>query len=1484
MEGGDQIMANSIDQRVVQMEFDNSKFEKNASTTQKTLQKLKEALKFNNAGKGLEQLNNTSKKMNFSALERGVQAISDRFSSLGIIGMTVLQNLTNSAINAGKSIASALTIDPIKTGFQEYETQINAVQTILANTQSKGTNLQQVNAALDELNHYADMTIYNFTEMTRNIGTFTAAGVDLDTSVSAIKGIANLAAVSGSNSQQASTAMYQLSQALASGTVKLQDWNSVVNAGMGGQVFQDALKETARVHGVKIDEMIEKEGSFRETLSNGWLTSAVLTETLAKFTGDLSEEQLRSIGYTDEQIQGIMEMGRTANDAATKVKTFTQLFDTLKEAAQSGWTQSWEIIVGDFEEAKELLTSVSDVISGMLNDSANARNEVLQGWKDLGGRTDLIDAFKNMFDAIIALFKPIHQAFEEIIPPITAEKLANLTAKFKSFTSTLIINEETADKVRRTFRGVFSIFSIIGQVVGSVIKVFSKLIPSVGKIGGSFLDVTAAIGDFISGINEAIKKSGLLSAIGNTIGKVFSKIASLIGKVTEGIGKAFSNLSGTDTSGITEFFNSVFEKIRAAFSKIRSIVSDFLKNFNFSQAIGAALAGLSGGLIFKLIKLVSTLKEKLEDAGDGLKEGFGDKIKTVLDGVSETLQTFIGSIKVGMLLKIAIALGILSAALYVLAGIDTSGLAKGLVAIAVLFQEMFVFMQKFTNILDAKKIASMSSLAIGLIGLGIAVNILASAVKKLGELSWEDLIKGLGSVMILILEISAFLKLADLEKVGISQAAGLLIIAAAINILASAVSNLSVLSYDELIKGLGSVAILLLEIVAFTNLMGESSANMIAIGVGILALSAGIFVLSNAVASFGQMDIGSLVQGLLGMAAALLLIAGAMQLMPDNLLSTGAGLLVVAASMLVLSSALQSLGSMSIGEICASLITLAASLLIIGAALIFMQGTIGGAAALLVASVALMALATALKILGSMSLGEIVAAIGTLAASLAVLGASAVVLTPVIPAMLGLAAAIALLGVGLLAIGAGVAAFSAGMMILATTGAAGVAALQEIVNGIITLIPQAATALAEALIQFLNTIVSNAPQIVSAIIQLISEILTSLNTLIPQVVTLCQTLITEILGSLTTIVPQIATLATQIGSSFIQGLTVIIPQIITFGTTVVMSLINAITTIIPQIAAKGIEMVTGFINGIAAGLPLIIQAGFNLVINFLNGLADGIRNNTQTMIEAFKNLFDAMVNAAWSFLSSTVGGFLAKGGELINGVINGIRNGISGAIAAVTDVVNNCINTIKNFVSNFMQAGKDLIQGFIDGIKNALAGVGSAVAGAAEAAKNTLCSLLGIASPSRVFKEYGKFTIQGFIIGIQNMVDKVVAPVKSVGRRAIDTMKYTLNNVASTLADGISAEPTITPVLDLTEVDKGIDKIYSSFNKKAPISFDVTAAKATAAIRTNDTNSDVITGSGNTIINNYDMTQNNYSPKTLSRYEIYRQTKNQFSRLKGATS
>lgn len=533
----------SIDERVVEMQFRNDQFEQGVKKSLISLENLKKGLNLDKSSKSLSNLESTAKNFSMKNLVSDVASISDRFSTMGIIGMTALQNITNSAIATGKTLMSALTIDPVKSGFQEYETQINSVQTILANTESKGTTLDQVNAALDELNHYADMTIYNFTEMTRNIGTFTAAGVDLDTSVQAIKGIANLAAVSGSNSQQASTAMYQLSQALAAGTVKLQDWNSVVNAGMGGQVFQDALKETARVHGVAIDQMIKDEGSFRETLSKGWLTSSILTETLSKFTGDLNESQLKTMGYTDEQIASIIKMGQTANDAATKVKTFTQLFDTLAEAMQSGWTQSWEYIVGDFDQAKESLTVVSDTLSDIINNSANKRNDLLYD-----ALTSNYDKFiKSVNDAGIET-----TAFQDRVKAAINENGGDadaLVQKYGSLEKAIRAGAVSSDLLKKSLGGVANLnidrllhLKDTGDDVKNVQEALKQLGYNLSKYGSDGLigsETTAAIKAFqeakglsIDGIVGPNTVKALQDAVGST-DKLKSNVDDLMSDITK---------------------------------------------------------------------------------------------------------------------------------------------------------------------------------------------------------------------------------------------------------------------------------------------------------------------------------------------------------------------------------------------------------------------------------------------------------------------------------------------------------------------------------------------------------------------------------------------------------------------------------------------------------------------------------------------------------------------------------------------------------------------------------------------------------------------------------------------------------------------------------------------------------------------------------------------------------------------------------------
>lgn len=602
----------SIDQRIVEMQFDNRQFESGVKTTISTLDRLKQKLNFGKSAQSLDDLSKASKRFSLDGLASSVEYIASKFSFMGVMGVTAMQRISNAAITTGKRLVSALTIDPVRSGLSEYETQIRSVQTILSNTRSKGTTLDQVNAALDELNAYADRTIYNFTEMTRNIGTFTAAGVDLDTSVAAIKGISNLAAVSGSTPQQAATAMYQLSQALASGTIRLMDWNSVVNAGMGGEVFQDALKETARVHGIAIDDMIEKEGSFRETLQNGWLTSEVMLETLQKFTGDLSKEQILAMGYTEDQANEIIALGKDANDAATKVKTFSDLIDTTKEALGSGWAQSWEFIIGDFEAARTLWTDVSNALNEIIGESADARNSMLKAWADAGGRADLIEGLTDIFGALWNIVTAVGDAMDDIFPPATVDTLLNISSGVKEF----------GDNLQR-------LFGIIGQA-----KVFTgEDITTTETVGG-----VDFFGDSLSrgARNDAVKKlQQYLKDAGYDLGN--AGVDGIFGPMTEAALKEFQESAGVVIDGIygEETHNALMDTLGLGPKEITTVEKG-RKTINYFSSALQRLRNIAEGAFAVLHIAWQGIQFVGNIIGHVLKllTPVGDAILTVAEGIA----------------------------------------------------------------------------------------------------------------------------------------------------------------------------------------------------------------------------------------------------------------------------------------------------------------------------------------------------------------------------------------------------------------------------------------------------------------------------------------------------------------------------------------------------------------------------------------------------------------------------------------------------------------------------------------------------------------------------------------------------------------------------------------------------------------------------------------------------------------------------------
>lgn len=536
-------MSTSIDEKVVRLKLEAGQLTSGIKSALGSLSGLDSALKKIGNTSGIDKLKGAFQNINASPLTQSVAQAGHQFSLLDGIASVTLGGLATKAISAGASMVKSLALDGITDGFHEYEMQLNSVQTILANTKSKGESIKTVNAALDQLNTYADKTIYNFGDMTRNIGTFTAAGVGLKDSVSAIKGLSNLAAASGSSSQQASTAMYQLSQALAAGTVKLMDWNSVVNAGMGGEQFQQALERTARVHGVAVDAMIQKDGSFRDSLQEGWLTSEIMLETLNQMTGDLSSEQLKQMGYTDEQIKEIQEFAASANDAATKYKTFTQVMGAAKEAVGSGWAKTWQLIMGDFEQAQNLWTPVGNAIMDAIDSMSDARNNLLKSFVDAGGRTNILSTLLNLFKAITVPLGAIGKAFTKVFAGPSGKALASFTKMVADLSAKLVMSDKNAGRLTKAFVGIFSavqaVTTVIGwflKIIGAVALVVAKVALWVGsKLVTAFLflaqvlgPVGRAIDAFVKWLDPIGRAIALASAAGKVLGAVFKSLGAII--------------------------------------------------------------------------------------------------------------------------------------------------------------------------------------------------------------------------------------------------------------------------------------------------------------------------------------------------------------------------------------------------------------------------------------------------------------------------------------------------------------------------------------------------------------------------------------------------------------------------------------------------------------------------------------------------------------------------------------------------------------------------------------------------------------------------------------------------------------------------------------------------------------------------------------------------------------------------------------------
>jgi len=540
-------MNKELEQKIVEMKFDNSDFEQKVAQSLVTLGKLKESTKLEDAGKGLDNLSKSAKNLDLSHIADGIDKLNARFSNLGIVGMTVMQNLTNAAMNLGNQFINALTEAP-RGGMQTYESFISATKQL--SNSAKDANglpvtLEAVNKALDQLNDYSDKTIYSFNDMTANIGKFTNAGVSLEDSVTAIKGISNVAASAGANAQNAASAMYNFGQALGTGVVKLIDWKSINNANMGTIEFKEQLIQTAKELGTlkevgdkyiattysgkkANEEAFNASSKFEDSLQQQWMTSEVLIKTLGKYANEMDP------------------IGAKAYQAATEVNTFSQMLSVFAESQKTSWSKTWRYVFGDYEESKQLFTNILGGLNWMTDGFNKWRNDFFKTWHDLGGRDNLISAFGNIWETVKYYVEEIGGALGMVFGNIDATPLVTVAKGFNAITEKIKpvadgVNDVTK-KVKDTAEAVSDVAEraekfneIVQQIINGDWGHGQERIDRLHEAGYAFENLQNAVNEVLGCGKRYETVVSDNEAVGLSANEVLSENAELLGDQAEGV-------------------------------------------------------------------------------------------------------------------------------------------------------------------------------------------------------------------------------------------------------------------------------------------------------------------------------------------------------------------------------------------------------------------------------------------------------------------------------------------------------------------------------------------------------------------------------------------------------------------------------------------------------------------------------------------------------------------------------------------------------------------------------------------------------------------------------------------------------------------------------------------------------------------------------------------------------------------------------------
>ena len=1235
-------MNKTVDERVVEMRFDNKQFEANVKTSISTLDKLKSSLKLGDASKGLENIDKASKNISFDTIASGVEALQKRFSTFGIVGMRVIQNITDSMMRLASKTTSFLTDGIIQGGKNRAMNLENAhfqLQGLLKDEEA-------VAAVMKNVSDSVDGTAYSLDSAAKVASQLAASGMRAgDQMFSSLRAVAGVAAMTNSEYDEIGRIFTKVA---GQGRLMGDDLLSLSSRGMNA-----AATLGTYLH--------KSEAEVREMVSKGKLDF----QTFAAAMDDAFGEHAKK---ANETFTGALSNIRAAlarigalfiSPLIEQNGALVQLFNALRER---------------INDVKNSIGPFADMFTNSVIKIANVLTEKIRKF-DLTDYTtsfyNVVETLKNIFSGIYSYIKPIGQAFKEVFLTFTSNDIANFSEKIKSLTSNFKLSEDGAKKLKSTFKGLFSILDVGVSIIKNVVSGFGRILSEFSGLGRGFLNISGSLGEWINKLRDAIKENNIFEKAINGIVKAITTAIEKLKEFKQYLSKKLNLFSfdsfATVFKGIWNLITGIGKAVVQLASTFGRALGNAFKNGNINSLLDILNGGLFTSILLGIKKYISGITEKFDSTIT-----FIDRIKKILGSVEDALKSFQDNLKAGTLIKIATAIGILAASLLVISSIDPHRRTSSLGAITVLFGELVGAMALFNKI--ASKGNSSIKASASMVGMAFSVLILAKALKQIADLEWGGIAKGLVGVLgLMTIVVSAAKKMSTNTGKIIGGAMQMVIMAAALKILASVCRDLSTLNWPELGKGIIGISAILLEFAGFQALMKKiKPEKMFSSATSLVLIASAMKIFADVCSKFGHMrwddlgKAGSAIAGILAFSTGFELLAGK----GSKMLQSSTALVIIGAAMEIFADVCFKFGQMQwdgLGKAGAAITGILA--LVTGFSLLA-----GLAGNMLVSSAALLIMAGALAIitpvlttLGGMTWDGIAKGLVAIAGAFAVIGVAGALLGPLVPVILGLSAAIALFGVGCLASGAGVLALSAAFTALATAGAAGatafVAALTIITVGILQLIPSIVNELTAAVVAICDVIIQSAPAIGEAIKALV---LTAIDVLVECIPALSEGLFKMILGVLDSLAEYTPQIVSKIFEILIK---------------VTESAAKALGTIDPKTFITGIAAITALMLALNAMASLAAGA-------MLGVLAFGAVISELAIVLAAIGALAQIPGLEW--LVSEGGDFLQKIGTAIGQFVGGIIGGIAEGVTGTFPQIATNLSAFMTNLSSFIEGAKNL--------------------------------------------------------------------------------------------------------------------------------------------------------------------------------------------------